>query len=88
LSSPSEVIVSQNEKYDFLFSLSGEHIAMKYAYEVHADGTKTVHAFPDESGRLQWIAASPSARGVLSGNSREVKTALYRGDVAVFGATA
>jgi len=59
---------------------------MRYAYEVQADGTKTVHAFPDESGRLQWIVACPSARGVLSGNSREVKTALHRGDVVV-GAT-
>jgi hypothetical protein len=56
---------------------------MRYAYEVHADGTKTVHAFADESSRVQWIVACPSARGVLSGNSREVKTALYRGDVAV-----
>jgi hypothetical protein len=61
---------------------------MKYAYEVHADGTKTVHAFADESGRLQWIAATGSTRGVLSGNSREVKTALYRGEVTVDGAKA
>jgi hypothetical protein len=61
---------------------------MRYAYEVQSDGTKTVHAFPDEASRVQWIAAAGSTRGVLSGNSREVKTALYRGDVAVFGATA
>jgi hypothetical protein len=54
---------------------------MKYACEVQSDGTKTVHAFPDQSSRLLWIAASQSARGVLSGNSREVKTALYRGSV-------
>jgi hypothetical protein len=54
---------------------------MRYAYEVQPDGTKTVHAFPDESSRVQWIVASPSARGVLSGNSREVKTAIYRDSV-------
>jgi len=52
---------------------------MKYAYEVQSDGTKTVHAFADEASRAQWIAASGSTRGVLSGNSREVKAALYRG---------
>jgi hypothetical protein len=51
---------------------------MKYAYEVQSDGTKTVHVFADESSRVQWIAACPSARGVLSGNSKEVKAALYR----------
>jgi hypothetical protein len=56
---------------------------MRYAYEVQPDGTKTVHAFADESGRVQWIVTCPSVRGVLSGNSREVKTALYRGDVVV-----
>jgi hypothetical protein len=61
---------------------------MRYAYEVQSDGTKTVYAFADEFSRVHWIAASPSARGVLSGNSREVKTALYRDTVAVFGATA
>jgi hypothetical protein len=61
---------------------------MKYACEVQSDGTKTVHAFPDESIRVRWIAASPSTRGVLSGNSREVKTALYRGKVIVDGAKA
>lgn len=54
---------------------------MKYAYEVQADGTKTVYVFADEAIRGQWIAASPSARGVLSGNSREVKAALYRDTV-------
>jgi len=54
---------------------------MKYGFEVQQDGTKTVHVFPDEASRAQWIATSPSARGVLSGNSREVKTALYRGTV-------
>jgi len=56
---------------------------MKYAYEVQSEGIKTVHVFADESSRVQWIAASPSARGVLSGNSREVKAALYRG-AAIF----
>ena len=54
---------------------------MKYAYEVQSDGTKTVHAFSDEVSRAQWIAASPSARGVLSGNSKEVKSGLYRGAI-------
>jgi hypothetical protein len=54
---------------------------MRYGYEIQPDGTKTVRAFADESGRVQWIVASPSARGVLSGNSREVKTALYRDSV-------
>jgi len=54
---------------------------MKYAYELQADGTKTVHVFADEATRAQWIAANPSARGVLSGNSREVKAALYRDTV-------
>ncbi len=61
---------------------------MKYAYEVQSDGTKTVQAFTDEASRVRWIATCPSARGVLSGNSREVKTARYRGDVAVVGAEA
>jgi hypothetical protein len=54
---------------------------MKYGYEVQPDGTKTVHVFADESSRVQWIAACPAARGFLSGNSREVKAALYRGAV-------
>jgi hypothetical protein len=54
---------------------------MKYGYEVQPDGTKTVHVFADESSRVQWIAASVSIRGVLSGNSKEVKAAHYRGTV-------
>jgi hypothetical protein len=54
---------------------------MRYAYEIQPDSTKTVHVFPDEVTRALWIAAGPSARGVLSGNSREVKAALYRGAV-------
>lgn len=54
---------------------------MRYAYEVQTDGTKAVHAFADESSRVHWIAACPAARGLLSGNSREVKAALYRGTV-------
>ena len=54
---------------------------MKYAYEVQPDGTKTVHVFADESSRVQWIAASGSTRGTLSGNSKEVKGALYRDTV-------
>jgi hypothetical protein len=54
---------------------------MRYGYEVQQDGTKTVHVFTDEAIRAQWIAASPSARGFLSGNSREVKSSLYRGAV-------
>jgi hypothetical protein len=58
---------------------------MKYASEVQPNGTKAVHAFPDESSRVEWIAACPSARGVLSGNSREVKGALYRGTVVSGG---
>ena len=57
---------------------------MKYAYEVQSDGTKTVHAFPYEAAREQWIAATASTRGILNGNSREVKAALYR-DTVVFG---
>jgi hypothetical protein len=61
---------------------------MRYAYEIQSDGTKTVHAFPDESSRVRWIAACPSSRGALSANSREVKTALYRGKVTVDGAKA
>ena len=52
---------------------------MRYGYEVQSDGTKAVHVFADESSRVQWIAACPSARGFLSGNSRAVKAALYRG---------
>jgi len=60
---------------------------MKYAYEVQPDGTKTVHAFADESSRVEWIAAGPSARGVLSGNSREVKAALYR-ETVIFATNA
>ena len=56
---------------------------MRYGLEVQQDGTKTVHVFTDEATRGQWIAASPSARGVLSGNSREVKAALYAG-TAIF----
>jgi hypothetical protein len=54
---------------------------MRYGYEVQQDGTKTVHVFADEVTRAQWIAASGSARGFLSGNSKEVKAALYRGTV-------
>jgi hypothetical protein len=54
---------------------------MRYGYEVQPDGTKTVHIFPDKATRAQWIAASPSARGLLSGNSKEVKAALYGGTV-------
>lgn len=54
---------------------------MRYAYETQQDGTKTVHVFPDEATRALWIAACPSARGPLSGNSKEVKAALYRGAV-------
>jgi len=54
---------------------------MRYAYEVQGDGTKTVHAFADESSRVEWITACPSARGVLSGNCKDVKTALYRDTV-------
>jgi len=56
---------------------------MKYGYEAQPDGTKTVHVFPDEATRAQWIATGPSARGFLSGNSREVKAALYR-DAVIF----
>ena len=51
---------------------------MKYAFEVQADGTKAVYVFGSEARREEWIAASPSYRGILSGNSREVKAALYR----------
>ncbi|MGA7796130.1 MAG: hypothetical protein WCA19_24110 [Candidatus Acidiferrales bacterium] len=54
---------------------------MKYGYEVQQDGTKTVHVFPHEATRAQWIATGPSARGVLSGNSKEAKAAIYRGTV-------
>ena len=54
---------------------------MRYGYEVQRDGTKTIHVFTDETTRTQWIAASPCARGFLSGNSKEVKAALYRGTV-------
>lgn len=54
---------------------------MRYAYQIQTDGAKTVHSFADEVTRSQWIATSPSARGLLSGNSREVKAALYRGTV-------
>lgn len=56
---------------------------MKYASESQPDGTKAVYAFADEFSRAQWIAARLSARGVLSGNSREVKAALYR-EVVIF----
>jgi hypothetical protein len=56
---------------------------MKYAYEIQPDGIKTVHAFANEASRVQWIAASLSARGALSGNSRDVKAALYR-DAVIF----
>jgi len=54
---------------------------MRYAFEIQPDSSKTVHAFADESSRVQWITTCPSARGVLSGNSREVKAALYRDTV-------
>jgi hypothetical protein len=54
---------------------------MRYGYEVQSDGTKTVHVFADEASRVQWIGACPSTRGFLSGNSKEVKAALYRGAV-------
>ena len=54
---------------------------MKYGYEVQPNGTKNIHVFADESSRAQWIASSRAARGALSGNSREVKSALYRDTV-------
>jgi hypothetical protein len=54
---------------------------MKYGYEVQSDGTKTVHVFEDESRRVSWIAFSPTTRGILSGNSRDVKAAHYRDTV-------
>ena len=56
---------------------------MRYAYEIRPDGAKTVHVFTDEATRALWIAASPSGRGFLSGNSKEVKGALYRDTVIV-----
>ncbi len=43
---------------------------MRYAYEIQTDRTKTVHAFADESSRVEWIAACPATRGLLSGNSK------------------
>lgn len=58
---------------------------MRYAFEVLSDGTKTIHAFVDEATRAKWIAASPSPRGVLSGNSREGKSAPYRGVFVLAG---
>lgn len=73
---------SENEKTDFRF-LSRGHITMRYGYEVQPDGTKAVHVFTEEVSRVQWIAACPAARGLLSGNSREVKAALYRDTVIV-----
>jgi hypothetical protein len=54
---------------------------MRYAYEIQSNGTRAVHAFADEASRVEWIAACPAARGVLSGNSRAVKTSLYRDTV-------
>jgi len=54
---------------------------MKYAYQIQSDGSKAVFAFPTELNRVRWIAAHPIDRGVLSGNSKEVKTALYRDSV-------
>jgi len=54
---------------------------VKYGYQIQPNGTKAVHVFTDEASRAQWIAVCPSARGVLSGNSREVKAALYRDTV-------
>ena len=56
---------------------------MRYGYEVQSEGTKAVHVFTDEATRAQWIATCPTARGLLSGNSREVKAALYR-DTVIF----
>ncbi len=54
---------------------------MRYGFEVQQDGTKTIHVFTDEASRALWIAACPSARSFLSGNSKEAKAALYRGTV-------
>lgn len=51
---------------------------MRYGYEIQQDGTKTIHVFPDEATRARWMGGSPPTRGFLSGNSREVKGALYR----------
>jgi len=59
---------------------------MKYGYEIQDDGTKAVYVFGDESNRVEWIAARPASRGVLSGNSREVKAALYWDTVIAAGA--
>lgn len=75
---------SQNEKLTFVFYL-WRTSEMRYAYEIQQDGTKTVHVFTDEANRGRWIAACPSTRGVLSGNSKLVKQALYRGAVIFEG---
>lgn len=56
---------------------------MRYAFEIQSDGTRDVYVFGDEPSRIKWIAASPASRGILSGNSREVKAALYRDTVIV-----
>jgi hypothetical protein len=55
---------------------------MRYGYEVQPNKIKTIHGFPDEATRARWIAVSVPTRGILSGNSREVKAALYR-DTAI-----
>lgn len=61
---------------------------MRYAFQLEADGARNVYVFGDEAKRIKWIAASPDRRGILSGNSREVKSALYRGTVILVSSRA
>jgi hypothetical protein len=58
---------------------------MRYAFQLEADGARNVYVFGDEAKRIKWIAANPIHRGILSANSREVKSALYRGTEILVG---
>jgi hypothetical protein len=52
---------------------------MKYGIDM-SNGDHVVYQFADESERATWIALA-EGRSAISGTSRQVKRALYHGDV-------
>ena len=56
---------------------------MKYGIEIN-NGHRLVYQFASENERAAWIA-SGDRRSVINGNSREVKRALYHGEVLETG---
>jgi redox-sensitive bicupin YhaK (pirin superfamily) len=52
---------------------------MKYGIDV-SDGHQVVYQFATENEHVAWIAVA-EGRSAISGTSREVKRALYHGEV-------